>query len=119
MEYKLLINDTIRITESHADIWLKWMKQIVFPMVQKSPLIESYRLTRIKGDEANDGISFACQYICPDSVTYSNFINNFDPKIQQEQMNRFKGHFATFRSVLEIIEEGQMKSYFRIKRSNY
>jgi len=106
MENKLLINDTIRIAHSEADSWLNWMQQIVFPILKKSSLIESYRLTRIKEDEADDGVSFACQYICSDSITYSDFINNFDPKIQQEQINRFSGKFGTFRSVLEILEEG-------------
>jgi hypothetical protein len=108
MTNKLLINDTVRIAASHSDAWHSWMKQVVFPLALKSGTIESYQLTKITGDEADDGISFACQYICLNSDRYSDFINNFDPKIQQEQTNRFGGYFGSFRSVLEILEEGSI-----------
>ena len=108
MTKKLLINDTVRVAENQAQNWVSWMKGTVFPLALKSGYVESYRLTQIVGDGGEDGISFACQYICRDNDRYSNFINNFDPKIQQEQMNRFGGSFGSFRSILEILEEGSL-----------
>jgi hypothetical protein len=105
---KILINDTIRISGELGDSWLQWMKTVVLPLVRNSGFIESYLISRIPEDDAGDGITFACQFICPDKDKYSDFINNFDPKIQQEQNNRFGGQFGRFRTILEVLEEGKI-----------
>ena len=103
---QIIINDTIRISHAEAQNWLKWMKNIVIPGLKKREEIQGVRITKIMDDKGADGITFACQYICPDSHTYSEFIDNFDLKIQQEQNNRFRNHFGTFRTVMEILLEG-------------
>lgn len=103
---KILINDTIQISHDKASVWLEWMQNIVIPGIQKQKEIHSVRVTKIMEGGGPDGITFACQYICPNTHTYSEFINNFDIKIQQEQNNRFQGHFGTFRTVMEIMLEG-------------
>lgn len=103
---KILINDTIQISHDKVPAWLEWMQNIVIPGIQKRKEIHSVRVTKIIEDEVPHGITFACQYICLDTHTYSEFINNFDIKIQQEQNNRFRGHFGTFRTVMEIMLEG-------------
>ena len=102
---KIIINDTVSLTPEVRENWLNWMKAIVFPLAQKSQLLESCRLTQIRNEGGEENSSFAVQYICSNSDTYSEFINNFDPKIQQEQNNRFRGHFGAFRTVLEVLEE--------------
>ena len=102
---KLLINDTISIHPQQAENWLNWIHAIVLPIVKKESGIESFRVTKIRGNDDENGISYALQFICPDETAYSDFIENLDPKLQQEQLNRFSGNFGTFRSVLEIIEE--------------
>jgi hypothetical protein len=103
---KLLINDTISVHPQHAENWLNWIQAIVLPVVKKESVIESFRVTRIRGNDDEHGITYALQFICPDETAYSDFIENFDPRLQQEQQNRFSGNFGAFRSVLEIIEEG-------------
>jgi len=103
---KVLINDTVSIEVSEAENWLSWMRTIVLPLAKNSKSIESYRLTKIRDEEAQSGITYACQFICPDNEAYSDFINNFDLKFQNEQLNRFRGKFGAFRSVLEILDEG-------------
>lgn len=103
---QILINDTIRISHEESQNWLNWMKNIVIPGIKKRDEIHSIRITKIQDDQGEDGITFACQYICPDTHTYSEFIDNFDLQIQQEQNNRFRGHFGSFRTVMEILLEG-------------
>ena len=102
---KLLINDTISIHPDHAKSWLNWIHLVVMPLVKKQSVIESFRLTKIRGNEDENGITYALQFICPDEGSYADFINNFDPKLQREQQNRFRGNFGSFRSILEIIDE--------------
>lgn len=102
---KTLINDTISITPQHHESWLRWMRTIVMPMIKNEPALESFRLTRIKGGGDENGITYACQFICPNAQAYSDFIDNFDPKLQREQENRFSGNFGSFRSILEVLDE--------------
>jgi len=103
---KLLINDTVSITPDQSDQWLSWMKSTVIPLIKNDQSIESFRLTKIKGESDENGVTYACQFICSDEENYSGFINNFDPKLQREQLNRFRGNFGSFRSILEVLEEG-------------
>jgi len=106
MKNKILINDTIRIDHKHESDWLEWIKRIALPSMMKSGWFESYKITKILGDEGNDGVSYAVQSICRNNEAYEHFIKELDLKIQTEQMNRFKGQYGAFRTLLEIIEEG-------------
>jgi hypothetical protein len=102
---KLLINDTISIHPDHSKEWLNWIQQVVMPLVKKEDGIESFRLTKIQGNEDENGITYALQFICPDELAYKEFVGNFDPKLQREQLNRFRGNFGSFRSILEVLDE--------------
>lgn len=102
---KLLINDTISISNEYSKTWLNWMETIAIPLIKKESTIESFRLTRIKGGEDENGITFALQFIFKNEETYHQFVEGFDPKWQQEQQNRFRGQFGSFRSVLEVLED--------------
>jgi hypothetical protein len=102
---KILINDTTSIHPAQAQNWIQWMQNIVIPLVKNESCIESFRLTKIKGGEDENGITYALQFICKDVADYQHFSQHFDPKLQEEQKNRFQGHFGSFRSVLEVLEE--------------
>ena len=63
---KILYNVTIKIsTDLHIE-WLEWMKRVHIPEVMATGCFESYRITRILGDDDEHGVGFAVQYVSAD-----------------------------------------------------
>jgi hypothetical protein len=60
---KILYNVTIKIETTIQEEWLEWMKNVHIPDVLATECFESYRLTRILGDDDEHGVGFAIQYV--------------------------------------------------------
>jgi hypothetical protein len=103
---KVLYNITIRISHDKHDDWKKWILENHIPDVMKTGMFLSYRMHRMIGDEAEDGITYAIGYVCPDMKTLHQYNIHHSSKLQEEHTNRYEGHFGAFRSIMEIIDEG-------------
>ncbi len=103
---KVLYNITIKIESSLQEEWLNWMKSTHIPDFMITGCFESFRLTRIIGDDDEHGVGFAIQYIAADMVSFHAYQENYAKKLQKEHSDRYSNRYVAFRTLMEIEYEG-------------
>lgn len=103
---KILYNITIKIETALYEEWLHWMKSVHIPDVMATGYFESYRLTRILGDDDEHGVGFAIQYIASDMDSFQTYQKNCAKKLQKEHSDRYPNKYVAFRTLMQIEAEG-------------
>jgi hypothetical protein len=103
---KILYNITIKIETSLHTEWLHWMQSVHIPNVMATGCFESYKLTRILGDDDEHGVGFAIQYTAPDMLAFQIYQENHAKKLQQEHSARYSNKYVAFRTLMQIEAEG-------------
>lgn len=103
---KILYNVTVRISKEIESEWKDWMIQKHIPDVMATGHFLSYRMQRMIGDEADDGVTYAIGYIVKDMATLHQYQIQHAPALQKEHTDRYSGQFGAFRTLLEIVAEG-------------
>lgn len=98
----IVYNVTINVDADVAEEWLHWMKEVHIPDVMATGLFLDNRIMRILADEEG-GLSYAIQYTCADMATYERYKAEHAPRLQAETQKRYSGHFAAFRTLLEVV----------------
>ena len=104
---KVLYNVTVKIDEAVHQEWLSWMKNKHVPDVMRTGCFESYRITRILGDDNEHGVTFAMQYVARDISAFDTYQKEFAKALQQDHAETFKDRYAAFRTLMQIEEEGK------------
>lgn len=104
--HKMLYNVTVRIGHDKHDEWLRWMLTRHIPDVMDTGHFSSYRIHKMLGDEAPDGITYAIGYVAHDAEHLNTYQQDKAPLLQAQHQQRFGGHYGAFRSVMQIIQEG-------------
>ena len=102
---KILYNITIKIESDIQPEWLEWMKRVHIPDVMATGCFESYRLTRILGDDDEHGIGYAVQYIAPDMHTFENYQKRYANDLQKAHSERYQNKYVAFRTLMQIEAE--------------
>lgn len=103
---KLLYNVTLKVESDIHQEWLEWMKTVHIPDVMATNCFESYRLTRILGDDDEHGVGFAIQYVAPDDDTFDRYQTNFAKALQKEHADKYQNKYVAFRTLMQIESEG-------------
>lgn len=104
---QILYNVTVKIDEAAHPEWLAWMKAHHIPDVMKTGCFESYRITRILGDDDEYGLTYAIQYVAENMAALENYQQMYAKALQQDHAERFANKYAAFRTVMQILEEGK------------
>ena len=102
----LLYNITNKIDHAVHDEWLAWMRQAYIPHVMESGVFEDYKLSRLLGVDEFDGITYALQFTVSSRPAFDIYQEKFAYAHQQMHDLRYKGSFVTFRSVLDVVQQG-------------
>lgn len=102
---KILYNITIKIESDIQQEWIEWMKKVHIPDMMSTGCFESYRLTRILGDDDEHGIGYAIQYVSPDMKTFEQYQQNHASQMQRAHSERFSNKYVAFRTLMEIEAE--------------
>ena len=105
MAGKLIYNVTLKLDPSIEEEWLQWMKDVHIPEVMKTGRFESYKLSQLLYQDDTQGKTFAVQYICASMDAFQKYQTKEGPQLQKDHMDRYKGMFVAFRSVLQIESE--------------
>ncbi|MBC7885189.1 MAG: DUF4286 family protein [Saprospiraceae bacterium] len=103
---KLLYNVTIKVEAPYHEDWLKWMKQTHIPDVMATGHFESYRLTRLLGDEDEYGIGYAVQYLAHNHDAFNDYEQHHAKRLQKDHQDRYAGKYVAFRTIMEVLDEG-------------
>jgi len=103
----IIYNVTIKIESSIHEEWLAWMKEIHIPDVMKTGYFTSWKLTRILEDPDEHGVGYAIQYQALGMEDFISYQKKDAQRLQKEHAERYGQRYVAFRTVLEIIDEGQ------------
>lgn len=102
---KILYNITVKIETAFQPDWLEWMKTIHIPEVMATGCFESYRLTRIMGDDDEHGIGYAIQYVASDMATFEKYQRKYASKLQKDHADRYQNKYVAFMTLMQIEAE--------------
>jgi hypothetical protein len=100
----ILYNVTVAIDPSKEEEWLHWMRAVHIPDVMATGCFIESRFSKVQSEE-DEGSSYAITYLCASPVLLEKYRTQFAPKLQKEHAEKFQGHFAAFRTLLDVIEE--------------
>jgi hypothetical protein len=100
----ILYNVTVSIDQSVHQDWLQWMRETHIPEVLATGCFLESRLSRIQGEEEG-GVTFSVMYLAPSQEKYDEYQQVYAPKLQADHTSHYIGKFATFRTVLQVVEE--------------
>jgi len=99
----IIYNVTVKINPETHDEWLNWMKTVHIPDVMNTGHFKSNQIARVLGQNEDDGITYAIQYICENMQTLHQYTINSAPALQKKHTERYDGKFVAFRTLLEIV----------------
>lgn len=103
---RVLYNVTIGINPTKIEEWMGFMREEHLPKIFASNCFESYRMGRIV-DEQADSATIAVQYVAHSLGHLKKYNTNYAPQLQKEHLEKFGNDAVAYRSVLEILEEGE------------
>ena len=103
---KILYNVTIKVETAIHTEWLEWMTTVHIPDVMATDCFESYRLTRILGDDDEHGVGFAIQYVATDIDIFNKYQMAHAKRLQKEHSDRYPNRYVAFRTLMQIESEG-------------
>jgi Domain of unknown function (DUF4286) len=86
--------------------WLDYMLTKHVPDVIDTGLFESYKVLRLLNEE-DEGITYNFQYRMKNLADYEAYIAIYAPALRADVNARFEGKLATFRTILEVVAEGE------------
>ena len=78
------------------------MKRVHVPDVMATGCFESYRITRILGDDDEHGVGFAVQYVSADMDIFNIYQQQHAKRLQQEHSDRYANQYVSFRTLMKI-----------------
>ncbi|PKR82163.1 DUF4286 domain-containing protein [Brumimicrobium salinarum] len=102
----VVYNVTISIDANVADAWLLWMKEQHIPDVMATGYFRDSKICRVKGEEEG-GLTFAIMYTAHSEEDLDTYQEKYAPQLQAEHTEKFKGKFASFRTLLSVVQEFQ------------
>ncbi|MEZ4917953.1 MAG: DUF4286 family protein [Saprospiraceae bacterium] len=103
----LLYNVTVTIDLDIKSDWLKWMKETHIPDVMSTGMFISYRMSQLLNHEHTDSEIFSIQYLVKDQAHLDRYQTEFAPSLQQDHSQRYSGKFATFRTLMEVLDHNE------------
>jgi hypothetical protein len=99
----ILYSVTVSIDPEIEQSWLKWMKEVHVPDVLATGLIHENRILRLMNEEEG-GSTYNFQYYFSGMDSYHIYQKEYAEDLQKDHSERYKGKFAAFRTLLEVVE---------------
>lgn len=103
---KILYNVTVKIDRNVHHDWLHWMQSVHIPDVMKTGMFLQYKMTKILGDDDEQGHSYAIQYVAENIEKFNAYQIFHAPELQKMHAERYPNQYVAFRTLMEIVAEG-------------
>ncbi len=99
----IIYNVTIKVQESIAEFWLKWLQEEHIPEVMQTRCFTDARVLRLLETDDTEGPTFTIQYSAESKSLYNLYIEKFAVALRDKSFQKWGDKFIGFRSVMEII----------------
>lgn len=100
----VVYNVTISLDVNVAKEWLSWMKETHIPDVMATGFFRDSKLCRVHGEEEG-GVTYAVMYTAISEDALNTYQAEHAPQLQAEHTQKFQGKFASFRTLLSVVQE--------------
>lgn len=100
----VVYNVTISLDINVAEDWLMWMRETHIPDVMATGHFRDSKICRVHGEEEG-GITYAVMYTAVSQETLDKYQEQHSPRLEAEHTERFSGKFASFRTLLSVVQE--------------
>ncbi|HMX40344.1 MAG TPA: DUF4286 family protein [Saprospiraceae bacterium] len=103
----LIYNVTVTIDLDKSQDWERWMRETHIPDVMSTGMFLSYRMSRLLGHEHADSEIYTVQYLLKDMAHLQRYQDEYAPELQQQHKARYEGHYAVFRTLMEVLDHNE------------
>jgi hypothetical protein len=100
---EVIYNVTVKVSNSIAVNWLKWLQQEHVPEVIATGCFTSARIVQLLEVDNDEGPTYAIQYLAPDKQHYEKYISQFASQMREKSFEKWGDQFVAFRSVMEVV----------------
>lgn len=100
----VVYNVTISLDVNVAEDWLNWMRETHVPDVMATGHFRDSKICRVHGEEEG-GVTYAIMYTAISQEDLDTYEENHSPRLQAEHTEKFAGKFASFRTLLSVVQE--------------
>jgi hypothetical protein len=97
-----IYNVTLSVDKCAHDEWLDWMRNVHMPDVMKTGCFIDCRMLKVLNVE-DEGVTYSAQYTFLEMSDIEDYQKTHAPRLQKDGMEKFKGKFVAFRTLLEIV----------------
>lgn len=99
----ILYSITFSVENPVHEQWYNRLKNIQIPPLLLSGLIAEYKILRLLNEHDNGGTTYSCQFFMNDMTAVKKFEDQFEFPFLLEMDKNFKGQFAMFKTLLEVL----------------
>src|SRR5687767_13037747 len=99
----IIYNVTVKVDNSIAEEWVKWMKQEHMGELLNTGLFFDCRLFHLMEQDEHEGKTYVAQYFCENMEQYNTYISEHAPKMRDKGFKRFGDKFIAFRSLMKTV----------------
>lgn len=107
MNTLFISNETFKVDWSIHEEWLQWINTVLVPAIKQSPNTQWVRFVKLLDMDEQDGPTYALQTGLASKADYNRFAEIELPPLMQEGYARWKDLFLGFKTLMEVIVEGE------------
>lgn len=104
-EKRVLYNITFKIDKHIESQWLTWMREVHIPEMMGTQCFIQSKMNKMLFIDEEDGVTYTIQYLCDNLKALQKFHATHANLFFEIHDNKFKSHYVSFQSVMEICEE--------------
>jgi len=101
----ILYNVTVKIMIAFREDWEKWMRETHIPDVMDTGFFTEYKMSRILGEDEDQGVTFAIQYLCPSMEKFQEYQEKHAKRLQADHSKKYHNKYVAFRTLMEVIQQ--------------
>ncbi|RYY00682.1 MAG: DUF4286 family protein [Gammaproteobacteria bacterium] len=100
----IIYNVTVKVEQSIADAWLKWLLEEHLPAIMSTGCFASNKVVRLLEVDDSEGPTYAIQYHADSKAGYNRYIEMHAAAMRQKSFDKWGNRFISFRSVMEVVQ---------------
>src|SRR5215204_2294335 len=99
----LIYNVTVKVDETIAPDWLKWMQEEHIPGIIGTGCFAAFKILRLLEMDDSEGPTYAIQYFADTMEAYQKYIAQHAPRFRKESTDKWGDRFIAFRTLMEVV----------------
>jgi hypothetical protein len=100
----IIYNVTIKVEQSIAKDWLKWLLNVHIPEVLATGCFTSHQVVQLLEIDDAEGPTYAIQYYTKSKADYNRYITIHAEGLRKKSFDQWGNRFIAFRSLMQVVQ---------------